>query len=936
MSEVSGTDDVGVLIASELSDVSEEQDGQENYIMDLVIDGTTAVVTFFVTDDTAVADVVVAIYDESEEQMLASGTVSVSGEDSSCSIGIEGELPAYFIAKAYLLDAETHEALCTEFESLMYTEEMQGLLEKSTDDFDERLVLNLDDDSSTNYLVFSESTFIFEEESGINEITDYGDGTYTVENADDIFCALNVGDVFAYQYSDRNVLLVKVTSVTVEGSTVYLTEDTDTELSDVFEYAKIESDSEGSSMTVDDDNLEAGVSYLGKTYEYTESEAGISTVDLDMSGNFTHAVSFGINKELQSQDKSAAAGINGTLGLSLAVNVRLYLTQSYQYTQVAVDYKMGFSGSFDGELTLAEIALGEIQLMVLPTVIIGVVPQFVVQFSGSLSFNAELQGKVGISYDSDTGFVNLCTKPSLSSSVIFDGNVYIGIKLPGYAAFLNRKIAMVEIEPYTGVELDVTYTYAESSAASEDYPSEIHTCEACYCGSMYVKVGCSGKVSFFRDWICGEMTFAELTGKLNDFYYSVDHDELGYNSTCPYIGYRCTVTVVDEYDDPISDAVISGTGLEETLITDENGTVIFYLSNGSYTLTAEGANSSGSKTITVKNNIKKVTIRMLEEETEEETEETEEIEPAEGTCGENLTWYLDAEGTLTISGTGDMYTYTYYDNADSECAPWTYMYTGIAIRSIVIEEGVTSIGDYAFKYGGGWNGDSWDDGYSASVSRSYSLTSVSIPDTVVQIGDSAFSDCRGLTEISIPASVTSIGDYAFSYNTSLTSLVIPDGVTSIGERAFSFCGNLQSVTVPASVTDMGEGIFAYCYDLTDVVLKDGITSLSEYIFYYCKSLETITIPDSVTYIGESAFELCKSLNDVTLSSGLTRLEYHVFAWCTGLTSIVIPYGVTEIDIAFVECTSLSNVTLPDSVISMDSAFEHCTSLSSITLPDSVT
>ena len=122
-------------------------------------------------------------------------------------------------------------------------------------------------------------------------------------------------------------------------------------------------------------------------------------------------------------------------------------------------------------------------------------------------------------------------------------------------------------------------------------------------------------------------------------------------------------------------------------------------------------------------------------------------------------WNLDSDGTLTITGNGDMPNWISYD-----FVPW-YSINGL-IKKIVISQGVTSIGDYAF-------------------SNCKSLTSIEIHDSVTSIGDSAFEDCESLTSIEIPDSVTSIGKYAFYNCTSLISIEIPDSVTSIGGATFA-------------------------------------------------------------------------------------------------------------------------------------------------------
>ena len=209
-----------------------------------------------------------------------------------------------------------------------------------------------------------------------------------------------------------------------------------------------------------------------------------------------------------------------------------------------------------------------------------------------------------------------------------------------------------------------------------------------------------------------------------------------------------------------------------------------------------------------------------------------------GTCGakgSNLTWRLDREGVLTISGIGAMKEYDPYK------APWYG--SSSRVKSAVIAEGVTSIGESAFE-------------------NCRSLTSVTIPDSVTSIGERAFSYCKSLTSVTIPNSVTSIGKQAFMYCTSLTGVTIPDSVTSISGGAFSYCESLTSVTIPNSVTSIGEQTFYNCTSLASVTIPDSVTSISGAAFYNCTSLTSVTIPDSVTSIGEWAFYDCTSLTDV--------------------------------------------------------------------------
>ena len=166
---------------------------------------------------------------------------------------------------------------------------------------------------------------------------------------------------------------------------------------------------------------------------------------------------------------------------------------------------------------------------------------------------------------------------------------------------------------------------------------------------------------------------------------------------------------------------------------------------------------------------------------------------------DNLTWTLYEDGTLTISGTGAMKNYDRADNLSPA-------YQNSNVKKVVIEDGVTSIGKYAFFYCTG-------------------LTSITIPDGVTSIGKAAFFYCTGLTSITIPESVTNIEDYAFEWCIGLSSVTIPDSVTSIGIGVFHRCSSLTSITIPKSVTSIGEAAFDGCNNLT-VYLENGSTLTS--------------------------------------------------------------------------------------------------------------
>ena len=147
-----------------------------------------------------------------------------------------------------------------------------------------------------------------------------------------------------------------------------------------------------------------------------------------------------------------------------------------------------------------------------------------------------------------------------------------------------------------------------------------------------------------------------------------------------------------------------------------------------------------------------------------------------------------------------------------------------------------------------------------------SLTSIIIPDGVTSIGSFAFYRCTSLTSVTIGNGVTTIGMWAFAYCTSLTSITIPDNVTSIGGGAFDGCTSLTSIIIPDGVTSIGSFAFYGCTSLTSITIPDSVTSIGNYAFDGCTSLTSITIPSSVTSIGYQAFYNCSKLTSVTFEN----------------------------------------------------------------------
>ena len=271
---------------------------------------------------------------------------------------------------------------------------------------------------------------------------------------------------------------------------------------------------------------------------------------------------------------------------------------------------------------------------------------------------------------------------------------------------------------------------------------------------------------------------------------------------------------------------------------------------------------------------------------------------ASGELSTGIKWDLSSDGTLTVTGSGAMPDFTYESRA-----PW-FSYAD-SIKSVVIGEGITSIGDLAFY-------------------RCAFITSISFSKTVTKIGSYAFSDCTSLTIVRLTVNITIIDVYAFYNCTSLETVEFPSGTAG------------TSGTQPR-LTKIADYAFCGCVKLKYVYIPYGVTTIGNYAFSNCTSLINVQFPTTLTEIGAHAFENCVSITYIDITINILIIRYHAFYGCTALTSVKFPSGTKVIsDHVLANCTSLTNIYIPDSVIKIeDGAFENCTALTNITIPKNV-
>ena len=374
-----------------------------------------------------------------------------------------------------------------------------------------------------------------------------------------------------------------------------------------------------------------------------------------------------------------------------------------------------------------------------------------------------------------------------------------------------------------------------------------------------------------------------------------------------------------------------------------------------------------------------------------------------GTCGENLTWTIIEDGCLVISGTGDMYDWGFQPSTEFEGAfvrvnpPWSEY--SAQIVTVMIAEGVTSIGDYAFDAFHLLQNVLLPDSLLCIGSHAFSscpeIHSILFPDGLAEIEPMAFYGCTGLSQVRIPRGVTAIGDYTFYDCSSLAGVYLPENITEIGQYAFSGCRSMTCLyydgsqtqwdaitkgeqALPSRITPLlrgvgggmcgtavawtvadgvltisGTGNMAYSFgvsdeqntapwhpyaeEITTIVIEEGVTSIRNRAFSWMTNVTSVSIPEGLLSIETKAFFHCEKIISIEIPDTVMQLGDGVFACCYSLESINIPSRIPVIGTqTFYQCENLRQIELPASLTSIgDYAFSGCDALTEITVSSSV-
>ncbi len=614
--QISGVNSFGNMVANAIDDTTEQQEENGGYnVFSVEVSGKTATVSLESLQD---ASLVVAIYEEDGEKMLASGSADISAGDKTASVTIDIEtMPQYFYLKAYIVDPETLRPLCTAFSCPTYTKEIQDLLAMSTDDFESERVLNFDNDKKNNFAVYDDNTKIIESSNASNKVVSANDDTqtYVIENADSSVSSLKSGDIFACDAGDGEILIVKVAQITMNGSTATI-KGQETNLDEVFEYVKIDSDADLSNADIDPSSCDEGVTYEGLVKEDEVPEENYSapanaesningknppaSVGVEAEGKTGASMKFNLAKfgNDKDDDDGFKFKISGDVEIGVEASIKLYITWKQQYIETRLGYevKIAVNLSLRGTKTFP---FAKVKFSPVPGLYIKFTPAIEFEANAEIELNGTLEGSVGLQISIQDGIKNTSKSPTFKPEIKIEGKFFIGISLqPEIDVF--GILAEVSMKGKAGAEIKATMTYAPADS------KETHECKHCIDGDISAKIELSLEAKFLNsDKLKIQYKMLDFTAKLFDFYYSFDFNEFAFTS-CPHHKYLVNILVVDDSGKPVSGATVNG-----SYTTDENGRTSFYMNKGEYTASAvkEGVGTA-NKSYSVNNDAVSLILRL--------------------------------------------------------------------------------------------------------------------------------------------------------------------------------------------------------------------------------------------------------------------------------------------------------------------------------------
>ena len=644
---VTGTNGFGNLLSEEFADKqAEQQENMGNNIFSVEIENNVAKVDFETTKDSTI---VVGIYDEQGVQMVTSANIAVTADQKNASIELDGDkMPDYFYIRAFIVESDTLKPMCTAYESPNYTQEMQEFFAKTIADFEEDKVLNLDENTDNNFAVYSDDTKIIPESTEHNTVISADDENlvYVFGNIDSSVSSLKTDDVFVHNYDENNVLIVKVATISIDGTTATI-QGQELSMQDVFDYIKIDGAFGAAEAEVTPDSCVQGVTYNGivdnkttstssKAIKTTSTSAFLPPIDINET--FSQSLSYNFDTDLfdektKSENLKGKATVKGSVEFSISISVKLYSSDNYHYFEFKADYSLKDSVSVTGSID-ARIPLGEIFFTPVPGLFVTFTPSVVFRANAKIELTATLKGCAGFRASNTEGIKDISKKPTINSEWKIEGTIFVGVSLEPSIKIIDNRIAKASLKAEAGIEAKAT----KSGKLLNPDTDVIHSCENCYDGTLSFKMTVSASASFLNNknlkWT---LTPVSLSEKIGDFYYSLDNHEFGM-SNCPHKLYKVTFTVVDGADNkPLENVNVSINS--DYYSTNEKGIIEIFMNGNTQEVTFfKDGYYMTSKKVYAKSDIRKISVRLEKNDGSGGTGSSNDPSGSDSSSGSNDSW----------------------------------------------------------------------------------------------------------------------------------------------------------------------------------------------------------------------------------------------------------------------------------------------------------
>lgn len=756
--------------------------------------------------------IVVAIYDESGMKMLGSGMTESDENVREYTINLDiVSMPSYFLVKVFAI-SQANQAIVESFVCRDYTKAFEAFFAKTTDDFDEKYVMNFDESKNNNFAVLNDGTIRVESTNTKNIITkaDEENDTYIIDAAESVVKNLKHGDIIYIKTGEESneYMIIAVDSIAVNKNRVTINS-SEENMADVFEYIKL--DTSGGVKESDLKDVKLGnaltlVEDTGSTYRAKKR-------DIDYNESDSASIETKIEYET---DTTPKVTVSGAFSFTFTIEIKLYYDKKL-FKEDWFDYRfvhkeeVGFTGEISGKLELEKDDVKiEVPAIVLGPFSVSVFAYPVLEVSLKCELILMFMSESVQTYNPYDG-----EKKHQDQSKSFDADLNGALEIKfGIGVGVKAKATVIAIE----LSVEAYLKFDGDSGGLKDLLTEYHFCDICTEGILWL--GVEGKLGVNIE-ITKKLKWNIVEGKVNidvelcDFHISIYDGDLDIGEgKCKNRWYRADFTVTSN-SSPVKGVKIDLDGghadndgdkklTDKYAITNNEGETFAYFDNGDYnlTITADGYKTT-TKKIKINNDSEFYYITLVKENEEPDNpdnpDDPDDPDDPPVIPGK-ISWsYNSGTRTLTISGSGDMEDYWSYSDA-----PWHQYY--MEIENVKMSEGITHIGDYAF-------------------AQCRSLSNITIPSTVKSIGEGAFYGCQSLPKIVIGDKVETIGDYAFYYCATASELSIGKKVKTIGAYAFAQCVALTSVTVPASVTSIDNYAFGWDKNIIKISILNPSCSI---------------------------------------------------------------------------------------------------------------